>query len=93
MLIYWLKAQGISCIHVMLLLVVYFLWTLLCMRVGRVPTFVLQYPSLVYGLGFFGAFVAGANSYRKICVQKILSLENSPLAEEYRKSMTKMYVK
>lgn len=51
-----------------------------------------RFPSLVYGLSFFGAFVAGAGSYQKTCLKKIMSLENSVIAEHYRKAVTEMCV-
>ena len=59
---------------------------------GRVPAFVNRHSSLVYGLAFFGAFVSGAGSYQKTCFRRIMALENSALADLYRKTASHMCV-
>lgn len=48
------------------------------------PSFVTKFPGLTYGLGFLAAFMTGANSYRKTCFQKLMSLENSFIADKFR---------
>ena len=52
---------------------------------GRVPALVNRYPGFIYSMAFFASFVSGAGSYQKTCFQKIMSLENSVLADQIRK--------
>ena len=56
---------------------------------GRAPTFFRRFSGVTYGIVFFGAFLWGAGSYQKKCVAKILSLENSVLADRFRKIVKK----
>ena len=60
---------------------------------GRLPALMSKNSSVVYGLSFFGAFLTGMVSYNKTCLQKLLTLENSVLAEHYRNAMKRQYVR
>lgn len=78
-LVYWFKAQGIYLTSGPADILI-----MSPLLVGRVPTFVTRFPGLFYGLGFLAAFVSGANSYRKTCFQRLMSLENSFIASKIR---------
>ena len=59
---------------------------------GRVPSFITQFPRLTYTMGFFAAFSSGAGSYQKTCLQKLMALEHSVIADTYRKAIENKYV-
>ena len=55
--------------------------------IGRLPSFVTR-NKILFNIGtFVGFFSMGVNSYKKICFDKIMKLEDSKLADQVREHM------
>ena len=60
-----------------------------CLLLGHVPKHIQRRSWFYYGGLFMGSFFVGMASYRQRCLDKIMSLENSRLADQLREHLTK----
>ena len=60
-----------------------------CLLLDRVPKHIQRRSWFYYGGLFMGSFFVGMASYKQRCLDKIMSLENSRLADELREHLAK----
>lgn len=56
---------------------------------GRVPASVQKWSLFYYSGAFIVTFMMGVSSYRQKCMEKIMALENSRLADQVREHMAR----
>ena len=61
----------------------------LFVTLGRGPSFINKFPGLTYSIGTLIAFTFGIGDTGRCVVNGVLALDNSPLADHYRKAVKK----